>query len=166
MRLHKEEWKQKNTLIFISIQLSEMHGIGRVKISISQNYHYQNSTQTTKLKPNQTLFGKTYPNLIIFFDQKILKYFTSFKNPNVSVLWLKWTQTMEMKQNQTFLHGAYSNLTSFLFHQKQSILMTFKIAIFQFYDWSEPKQWKLIKIRHFPIGYIRILHYFSLVAKY
>ena len=33
MRYHKEVWKYKFKLIFNSIQLSEMHGMGRVKIN-------------------------------------------------------------------------------------------------------------------------------------
>ena len=41
----------------------------KYKIRIS-NY-CQNFTQTTKLKPNHTLFGKTYSNLKLFFDKKI-----------------------------------------------------------------------------------------------
>ena len=35
--------------------------------------------------------------------------------------------------------------------------MTFKINISQFYNQSEPKQWKLNKIRHFFMGHIQIL---------
>ena len=33
---HKEVWKQKFNLIFISIQLSEMHGMLKVKIYCSK----------------------------------------------------------------------------------------------------------------------------------
>ena len=34
--------------------------------------------------------------------------------------------------------------------------MTTKIDISQFYDESEPKQWKGNKIRHFSLGHIKI----------
>ena len=33
--------------------------------------------------------------------------------------------------------------------------MTFKIEISQFYDYSEPKQWKQNKIRQFSTGHIQ-----------
>ena len=32
--------------------------------------------------------------------------------------------------------------------------MTFKMETSQFYDQSEPKQWKLNKIRHFSMGHV------------
>ena len=52
--------------------------------------------QTMKLKPNQTLFYRTYLNLTLFsLVKKKLKSLTDFQNLNFSVLWLKWTQTME-----------------------------------------------------------------------
>ena len=38
MRRHKEVWKQKFQLIFVLIQLSEMHGAGRVKVSALTRY--------------------------------------------------------------------------------------------------------------------------------
>ena len=38
--------------------------------------------------------------------------------------------------------------------------MTFKIKIFQFYDWSEPKQWNWNKISHFTLGHIQISYIF------
>ena len=82
----------------------------------------------------------------------------TYKIDNFSVLWLNWSQTMEMKQNLTFFDGTYSNLPSYIFFIKKywSILMTFKIKISQFYDWSELKQWKWNKLtRHFPWNIFR-----------
>ena len=56
------------------------------------NLHFstycQNSTQTTNLKPNQTVFGKTYSNLTPFFYQKTLKYSNDLQNRNFPVFWL------------------------------------------------------------------------------
>ena len=70
----------------------------------------QNWAQTTKLRPNQTLFDRTHSNLTSSFSyQKILYYINDFQNRNFLVLWLKRTQTMKVKQNQTFFHGTYSN---------------------------------------------------------
>ena len=43
--------------------------------------------------------------------------------------------------------------------------MTFKMETSQFYDQSEPRQWKLNKIRHFSMGHVKIWNHFSLVAK-
>ena len=86
----------------------------------------QNSTETSKLKRNQTFWQDIIKSDIIFFDQKILKYFNDFQNRNFSDLWLKWIQTMEMKQNQSFFHGAYSNLTSYHFLSKN-------IKVFQWF---------------------------------
>ena len=58
---------------------------------------------------------------------------------------------MEMKQ-LTFFLGTYSNLTPYLSVSKTvyNISVTFKIEISQFYDQSEPKQWRGNKIRYFP----------------
>ena len=50
--------------------------------------------------------------------------------------------------------------------KKSSISMTLKIKISQFYDVSEPKQWKWNKIILFSIGNVQIWHHFSLVTKY
>ena len=68
---------------------------------------------------------------------------------------------MEMKQNQTFFHGTYSNLTPYLFlsknikvYQTSNIikkLMTFKIEIWQFYDYlMNPKNGNETKGHIFP----------------
>ena len=92
----------------------------------------QNSTQTAKLKPNQTLWQDIFKH-DVFCDQKV-KYFNDFQNQNFSVLWLKWTRTMEVRQNQISFHGAYSHLTSYLFFiKKRSISMTFKIKILKYF---------------------------------
>ena len=56
--------------------------------------------------------------IIIFFGQRILKYFNNFQNRNFLVLWLKWTQKIEMKQNDTFFRGTSSYLTSFFVGRK------------------------------------------------
>ena len=50
---------------------------------------------------------------------------------------------MDMKQNKTFFHGTYSNLTPYLFLSKN-----FK-AFYSEHDYSELRQWKGNKIRHF-----------------
>ena len=85
----------------------------------------------------------------IFVYQNILKYFNDFQNQYFSVLLLKWTQAMKMKQNQaTFLenngHETKSGIfPSNIFRSDNMFLsMTFKIKIFQLYDWKKPKQWK------------------------
>ena len=70
-----------------------------------------------------------FKSSIIFFYQKILKYFNDFENQNFSVLWLNWTQVIQMKQRQTFSYGTYSNLTSFFIGCK--ILYYFN----DFYNW-------------------------------
>ena len=63
----------------------------------------QNLTQTTKFKPNQTLFRSD-----IIFYQKILKYFNDLQNQNFSVLLLMimimiiYCQIMAIKQKKTF----------------------------------------------------------------
>ena len=63
----------------------------------------QNLTQTTKFKPNQTLFRSD-----IIFYQKILKYFNDLQNQNFSVLSLMimimiiYCQIMAIKQKKTF----------------------------------------------------------------
>ena len=47
----------------------------------------QNTNQTTKLKPSQRLFDRTYSNLtFFFFNKKTLKYFNDFPNRSFSVL--------------------------------------------------------------------------------
>ena len=56
---------------------------------------------------------------------------------------------MKFKPNQT-LFGT------FLIEKYESISMTFKVKIFHFYELSEPKKWKLNKVRYFPIGHVQI----------
>ena len=109
-----------------------------------QNSHLstycQNLAETTKFKPNQTLFS----------DQK--SYFIEIKNRNFSILWLKWTPEMEMKQNETFLHG-----TSYLFLSKiikvfqwlsKSKFLSFMAKV-NSNNWSETKSdispWDILK---------------------
>ena len=88
------------------------------------NFLSNSWAQTTKLKPNQTLFDRTHLNWHHFYLKKnILKYFNAVQNRHFSVLWLRQTQ------NQTFFHGAYSNLTSFFIGHK--ILKYFN----DFYSW-------------------------------
>ena len=48
---------------------------------------------------------------------------------------------------------------------KKRILMTFKIETSQFYDQSEPKQWKWNKITHFSKEHVQIWNRLALVAK-
>ena len=125
----------------------------------------QNSTQTTKLKPNQTLFDRTYSNLTFFLNKKTLKHFNDFKNQNISVLWLKGTQTMELKQNQTFFHRTFLNLTSYIYVFLSKIIKVFKChsksSFSSFYDLSKPKQWKWNIIIHCSMRHIQIwLHIF------
>ena len=74
--------------------------------------------QTMKLKPNQTLFYRTYLNLTLFSLVKKIKI----------IHWLSKSKFLSFmnKRNpsnggQTFFHGTYSNLTS-------------KFEISQFYD--------------------------------
>ena len=49
-----------------------------------------------------------------------------------------------------------SDIISFYIKKYSSTSMTFKIDISQFYDYSEPKQWKWNKIRHFFMWHIQI----------
>ena len=86
----------------------------------------------------------------------------SFSKSDFSVLSLKCTQRMKMKQNQTFSHGTYSHLTSNL---TSGILMTFRIKVSQFYDYSEARQWTYFhgafsSLTSFFIAH-KILKYFS-----
>ena len=109
----------------------------------------QSPAQTTKFKPNQKLFDRTYSNLTsIFLLKKVLKYLNNFLNRNFSVLWLKWTQTIEMKQNQTFFHRTYSNLISIFIGSKiLKFSMTFIIDIFQCHCKIYRKEVKWNKIK-------------------
>ena len=44
---------------------------------------------------------------IFRFTNKMVMYFSDFKNQNVSVLELNLTRKMEIKQNQSFSHRTY-----------------------------------------------------------
>ena len=73
----------------------------RIKLkSVFSNYCHK-SIRTTKLKPNQAPFDRTYSSLAFIWEKK-LKYFKS----NFLSFMTNVTQTMEMKQNQTFFHGG------------------------------------------------------------
>ena len=59
-----------------------------------------------------------------------------------------------------------SGTASFFIKRYSSISVTFEIDIPQFLDYSEPKQQKWSKIRHFFMKHIQIWHHFLLVTKY
>ena len=125
----------------------------------------QSPAQTTKFKPNQKLFDRTYSNLTsIFLLKKVLKYLNNFLNRNFSDLWLKWTQTIEMKQNQTFFHRTYSNLISIFIGSK--ILKYFN----DFYNWhlSMPLQNlpQRSKMKQNQTRHVQIWQHFSQFTKY
>ena len=100
---------------------NEQYYATSVKLKIPENLYFstfcQNSTQTTKLKSNQTLFDRTDSNLTAFFYQKILMYFNHFQNHNFTVMpKVKPNNGDETKSDIS--HATYSNLTSYLFYQK------------------------------------------------
>ena len=84
-------------------------------------------TQKMEMKQNQIFLLGTYSNLTSYlFYQKLLGYFSDFKNQHFSVFWQKWSQAMERKQNHIFFKsGIYSNLTPFFIGHK--ILSWFSI---------------------------------------
>ena len=51
--------------------------------------------QTVEMKQNHIFSGDIAKSDIIFFYQKIFRYFSDFQNQNFSVLWLHWTQEMK-----------------------------------------------------------------------
>ena len=128
----------------------------------------QISTQTTKLKPNQTLLT-VHNQIWHHFLSKNIKsmYFKDLQNQKFSVLWLKWTQNLEMKQNQTFFHGAYSNLTTYLFLSKNIKVLQWlsKSKFLSFMTKANPDNGNETK-SHFSMGDIQIWHYFLLFIKY
>ena len=51
------------------------------------------------LSKTDTVWEDVIKSNIIFFNQKILKYFNDLQNQNFWVLWLTWNEIMETKQN-------------------------------------------------------------------
>ena len=106
VRQEKEKRKTGTNFYLTTSFLIEKYQTISINFKILITY-CQNSTQTTKLKPNQALFSRVYWNLTSFCSWEKVKVFQWLSKSKFLSFMLKWTQTMEIKQNQTFFHGTY-----------------------------------------------------------
>ena len=90
---YKQDKRNETKFHMTTGSFIEQYYATSVKLKIPENLYFatfcQNSTQTTKLKSNQTLFDRTDSNLTAFFYQKMLMYFNHLQNHNFTVLWQK-----------------------------------------------------------------------------
>ena len=93
-----------------------------------------------------------------FLTWKISNYF------NTQVIAKFLLKQQSLNQMRHWL-TAHNQILHFFIKKYESISMTFKIGISQFYEQYEPKQWKWNKLRHFSMEHIQIWHQIFLTKK-
>ena len=122
-----------------------------------------------EMKQNQTFFHRAYSNLTpyLFFYQKNMKVFQWLSKSKFLSFMTKANPNNENEtKSKSFLWNILKfDIKSFLLKKYSGISITFIIKTSQFYDFSEPKQWKWIKIRCFSMGHIQIWHHIFFIKK-
>ena len=104
----------------------------------------------------------------VFLYQEILKYFNDFLKLNFLSFMTKVNPSNgNESKSDIFPWDIFkSDSMSFLSKNIKVFQWLFKIEFSQFYDQSEPKQRKWIKIRHLPMGHIQIWLHVFFIKKY
>ena len=124
----------------------------------------RNSTQTTKLKPNQILFGRTYSNLTSLFWSKNIKVFQWLWKLKFLSFMTKVNPSNGNETKSDIFYEAFSNLTLFFITRK--ILKYFN----NIYDWhrsiSLQNSAQISKVKQNETEHVQIWPYFSLFRKW
>ena len=102
-----------------SLNWKTLNYFNQVEYSYFSTY-WQNWAQTNKLKPNQTLFYRTYSNLRSFFsfDENIKVFQWISKSKFLNFLFEAYLNNENKTKSDKFLHRTCSNLTSFFISPK------------------------------------------------